>query len=454
MTETQHRPCSDSEAVGGGGGGGGGRAGRKEKKAEAEERKRKATNLEHQAETSWSQSQSTPVISDRHGRQQARAWVPQAFMFPGVVRSHIRQVQLLTYKHQPVTTTSAVRTRPQLSAGLRTTTPPRAECSSPDAFPARRVSMRCHGWGQRSIEASLRLERMGLTVAHLSRSAPRSPRRAKSQQWHSSRSFVPFGLEAAPLSITGHPSPPRPPAAPSSTPDHTQVQAGRVCRDLPEPSFPSIPPGTLPFTGSRIRLERDVLRLPALSSWLNLTRRPWGVCPAVLIQNRPTLLCSSLSLQAVSEMLVLSVSGLLRLRHNVVQPTELPGSLLATLCLSSVDTAGIRKLNSESHFQDQHRSKPPVPASFQKLKTGQVIHNIPSRIRTSRWNMVKETSPATWRSAASVSIKGLAGYDLGKHIHYTSLLALPIAGLDISTCALHLLSGRWEADESRYHPTM
>lgn len=97
---------TDCRAVGGGGGG---RAGRKEKEAEAEEeRKKKATNLEHQAETSlqawtmwqsWSQSQSTPVISGRHGRQQARAWAPQAFMFPGVVK--------VTHQASPVANSQA-----------------------------------------------------------------------------------------------------------------------------------------------------------------------------------------------------------------------------------------------------------------------------------------------------------------------------------------------------------
>lgn len=70
---------------------------------------------------SWSQSQSqfkwcrTPVISGRHGRQQAGAWVPQAFVFQGVVRSHtvkstsVANLQAPTGNHDVLVQCGAVR---------------------------------------------------------------------------------------------------------------------------------------------------------------------------------------------------------------------------------------------------------------------------------------------------------------------------------------------------------
>lgn len=84
---------------------------------------------------------------------------------------------------------------------------------------------------------------------------------------------------------------------------------------------------------------------------------------------------SSLSLQAVSEMLSCRSVDCYGYETTSCSPRNCLARYSLPCACQSVDTAGIRKLNSESHFQDQHRSKPPVPASFQKLKTGQVIHN-------------------------------------------------------------------------------
>ncbi|KAK2742120.1 hypothetical protein CKAH01_01547 [Colletotrichum kahawae] len=215
-------------------------------------------------------------------------------------------------------------------------------------------------------------------------------------------------------SITGPPSPPRPPAVPSSTPDHTQVQgmsfeirpaalvtmpvfsARAPCEnfamgndtagnwghghDLPEPSSSSIPP-PVPFPSQALAYSSG----KTFSDFLPLQ-----------------------SLQAVSEMLFCRSVDCYGYDTNVVQSTELPGSLLATLCLSKC-----------GHCWN----------SFQKLKTGQVIHN-----KRPCSHPVSAQAGGTW--------------------HYTSLLTLPIAGLDISSCALHLLSGRCKADESRYHATI